>query len=330
MTELRVEIVEVDDGRWPQLAVDHDPHESVAFLRTVSAGFGARPVLLSIHTSKWRLSYVLVLTPLGNGRSLARTGDYGGPWLDGVDRDGAEASRRAIDAALRHLGVVSEVAILSPWLHERELVASVWGASPDKRICTASLVDPSAIARSLSKGRRSDIARGRRDLAVTVGPFSPAAAESFAADYDVAMAAAGAQERWRLAARHFTDLAGAADVEVLEVAATAPDGRARALFLIDGRRASYLYAVRVGDAPGGASLALWEGMEALSARGVESLTLGGGVTSAVDDPLFRFKRSMATDEHDLYLGARVLDLAAHEAAVAKGMARPLPHGWIAP
>jgi len=107
-------------------------------------------------------------------------------------------------------------------------------------------------------------------------------------------------------------------------------GGAAALFLLGEDRAAYLYAARWGRSRGSASAVVWRAQEELSARSFSELLLGGGLTTADDDPLLRFKASLADIAAPLLLAGRAFDSAAHARAVEVGRARPLPNGSAAP
>jgi len=328
MTDRLLRVIEIDDDAWDQECIDADPHESRAYLRGVALTRGLRPVLVVAEGGEWKASYVLLLSPLSTGRWLARTPEYGGPWFDTSNVPvAAREMRPQLDATLRSLDVVSEVFALGPWLHGRDEIAHGWDARPEKRIFTTSLRDLAQLRRSFRKGRRADIARGARDFEVRVGPLTGEGAEQFAFAYTQAMQRIGAADRWQLGPEYFVALVEAG-ADLTEVQVSRGCAGATAIFLTAEARASYLFATRVGDAPGAASAALWHGMAALADRSVVDLNLGGGVGDGDDDPLLRFKRSMSSGEAILHLGARCFDSVAHAAAVVDGVARPLPDGAV--
>lgn len=58
---------------------------------------------------------------------------------------------------------------------------------------------------------------------------------------------------------------------------------------------------------GASNASMFEMSKALLNSGVEFLLVGGGRTTAEDDPLFRFKKSNAIGVDDYYIGKRVID-----------------------
>jgi dTDP-4-amino-4,6-dideoxygalactose transaminase len=344
-------VLDVDDDRWDdeiggvtgggRIAVD--PTCGRGVLRAAATARGGRPVLLAVESDGWRGAYPLLLNDVGDGVLLARTPEYGGPLVTARDvRSAVPEVRAALDAALRDLGVASEVALLGPWLAHRDAVATAWSARPEKTICISSLEELDARRASLSSNMRRDITQARRALTERWSSLDTSNAARFAHRYAEHMDRLGAAERWRLDDAYFAALADDPDVDAWLGEATdcGDDGDrdgddagdrasgAAVLVVVSGSVASYVYGTRWGRSGPATTLALWRAHEELAARGVRELLLGGGVTTADDDSLLRFKRRFAPREEQLLLGARVFDRDAHERAVARGLARPLPEGAV--
>ncbi len=341
---IKASVVDIDDASWDEFTGDEapDPYCGREYLAAVSEADGSRAIMVAAQGCDWRARYQLLLRPLPGDRWLARTPDYGGPsiQLPPGTATAARATetalmyRQMVDDALAAQGVVSEVFLLSPWLPNRSLVAAAWSAAEGKPLCLVHSGDQPQRWGRLSKGRRSDITRGRRELDVSWGVFDGPAALRFADRYQRAMEAFGAPERWRFDADWFRDLTDhltdRAAGRLRAATAEGAGGGATAVFLVGDTRAAYFLAARWGEAPGAASLALWTGISELEHVGMAGVTLGGGPSDGDDDPVLSFKRSFADDEVPVLIGARVFDAAAHEAAVATGQARPLPPGVVAP
>ena len=179
----------------------------------------------------------------------------------------------------------------------------------------------------LSKGRRSDLARAQREASIGAAPLDAGTAADFAAHYARAMDEKQAPDRWRRSPAFFAALVdGSTFITRAETAA----GGASAVFLVAHRRASYAFSVRWGSAATTSTLALHEGCRALSARGVDTMTLGGGVGDAAADSLLAFKRSWGGTGLRFRIGARAYVPDAHAELVAAGRARPLPAGTVPP
>ncbi len=303
-----------------------DPHGTVTNLTAEAAASGAEAVTVEISARDIAVAYPLLLTEVPGVGVLARTVEYGGPYVRAGDVGPRtwRSVRSALDDALPRVGVVSEVFMLATGLPDRDAVAAGWGAVPGKEI---RVVEPAAVAahRGLRKGRRSDLARARRDLTVAARPLDARGALTFASRYAEAMRAKGATARWQRGPAFFRALA---DGTTLLVEAGDPSAGAAALFLVAGARASYAFSARWGAPGPGASAVLAAGCSALADAGVTEVVLGGGVTDASDDPLLDFKRSWGGAAVPFLIGARVYDADAHARAVAAGRARTLPASTV--
>ena len=332
-------VVEVDDDRWDAevSAVTGDGNVAVdptcgrGMLRATASSRGGRPVLLVVQGDGWRAAYPLLLTDADEGVVLARTPEYGGPIIAAEDPDAVvDTVRSAIDAALRELGVASEVALLGPWLPHRQAVTEAWSARPEKVICVSELADIDARRGALSRNMRRDLAQARRVLTECWSPLDRSNATRFARRYAEHMDRLGAADRWRLDEAYFRALAEDRAVDAWLGEAVGDDGAdgAAVLVVVSGPVASYVYGTRWGRAGAATTLAIWRAHEELAARGVRELLLGGGVTTADDDSLLRFKRRFAPREEQLLIAARAFDRRAHDRAVARSTARPLPTGVV--
>ena len=332
---LTMTLIEIDDRRWNELVGEDefDPYCGHSYLTAVTAMEGVRALLVVAEGNGWSARYPLVLRPLPHDRWLARTPAYGGPVMrlfgSGVAAvAAARECRDAVDEVLANQGVISEVFLLSPWLPERQAVATAWSAREGKPVCLVVAAEQGDRWRRLRKGRRSDITRARRELDLNWGLLDGDGAARFADQYRLAMDRVGAAERWRLNTEWFQTLVEQAPGRVLAAATEGPSGGATALFLTSRTTAAYFLACRWGEATGGPSLALWTGIEELIRGGVQRITLGGGAADSENDPVLAFKRSFADLETPLLIGSRVFDTEAHFGAVAEGLARPLPSGVV--
>lgn len=84
---------------------------------------------------------------------------------------------------------------------------------------------------------------------------------------------------------------------------------AAAMALVYKRGALYHLGASLQDynSLGAGNLCMFEMSRRLMAGGVEFLTVGGGRTTAEDDPLYRFKKSNATGVGAYYIGKRIVD-----------------------
>jgi hypothetical protein len=322
-------VLAADKARWDALVGSRvlDPHCLRQFA-AAQGGESGTPVLVHAAGRDWSTLEVLLITDIGGGHRTARAPLYGGPWFSlpqgGDAIAAATATQREIDAALRGLGVVSEVSVLSPWLPHGETVRKAWRAQATRPVCLASLDDPEAAWATLEPSRRAEVRRAGREGTVGWRPFDQEGAARFAAVYASAMERVGASARWRLGYDYFTRLSAEAGEFLHMATLETPTGGAAALFLHNASRAAYLYAARWGRAPAAASAVLWSARVELGRMGIEEMLLGGGLSDSPDDSLLRFKRAFADRVAPLSVAARVFDRGAHDEAVASGHARPLP------
>ncbi|HEY6396036.1 MAG TPA: hypothetical protein VIX82_01150 [Solirubrobacteraceae bacterium] len=328
MTSTTWRLIDAGTSAWDQAIAgfDLDPYCDPEMMAAGGQARGWRPVLLDLRGRGWRAVHALFLIGLEGGQWLARTPEYGGPWLDSeADVTSVCATVRSVtDRALVDKGVVSQVLVLSPWVPHRDEVAATWGCRPTRTICLAALDQLEVTYTSLNKGRRADIARARRDMRVEWRPFGVADVTETSRRYGDAMDRLAAAPRWRLDHVYFEALAQHLPGKVFLACAHGRDGGAFGLFLVRGRYAAYVLAGRHGAGAGGSSAVLWEAQRQLAASGVLELLLGGGNTDDPDDPLLRFKRSLANRMLALHVGGICYDEAGHARAVAAGVARPLP------
>lgn len=331
-TEPRLRVIEVHDPAWDNAAggLVGDPH----CLRPVLAAArvaGRRPVLVHAEAQGWRGVYPLVWIPTGDGRFLARSPDYGGPWIDAAPAGAGHAAtafRRALDAALPRWGVVSEVCVCSVWLPHRDAVAAAWAARSTRQVvlCAVPAGGPDPATYTLQ--RRRDLRRAAGHPA-RVDDLQPSTAPWFAARYEEWMTEIGAPDRFRPGRAFFDALAGAG-APVLLARCLHATGGAAALFLRHRQRASYAYVARWGEPSGAPSAVLHAALRTLARSEPVEVLLGGGRSDDPDDPLLRFKRSWGGRLVPLSVAARVFDPDAHCRLVAEGQARDLPHWAVQP
>jgi hypothetical protein len=327
---VELSVLEFDDPMWTELTDEYidDPYCSRPYLAATERGLGRRPVLVLAQAREWRAVYPVVLEPVSRQRFLARTPDYGGPWIDAVDVDAAASEfRSALDELLPSLGVISEVILLSPWLPGRDSIATRWQCLPEKLVVLLDLgmgVD----SLHLTKGRRSDLGRARREASTEFHPLDPDAAAEFSRYYAAHMNQVDGAVRWRLGPEFFRALALASHEEATISWARRADGGAASLFLRSGAHAAYAFSTRWGNAGTAATLSMWTAFEELARGGVREVLLGGGLTSRSEDSLLSFKRSWGGQLDQIFIAARAFDRYAHERLVAAGSARPLPIGTI--
>ncbi len=119
-----------------------DPHSTPVALAAEAAERRARAVVAEVEAGGLTVAYPLLLQSGGDHGLLARTSEYGGPFV----RAGAptpialSSVRSRLDDALAAAGVVSEVAMLAPDLPARDEIAGHGARSTARR--SGSLTRP--------------------------------------------------------------------------------------------------------------------------------------------------------------------------------------------
>lgn len=255
----------------------------------------------------------------------------GGPLLACAPEQ-ANALYAAFDARFQEwcaaAGLASE--FICPHLFTGSLAriqaSSVYRTVYTKDIVVIPLVEPSVWA-LCNKGRKYEINLARRS-GVTVTRAEPDAA-LHAALHDVycqTMHRKQAADRWYVADTYFQDcLAHLGAQRVSFFVAHAADGTLCAwnMLLHHGHTAYYHFAgvTQEGLRSGAPSLLLHHASLWAQAAGYRRLYLGGGVTSAPDDAVFRFKHSFSRHTLPFFRAWRVL----HEGVYADLCQRKFAH-----
>ncbi|HEY4095236.1 MAG TPA: hypothetical protein VGM33_07000 [Baekduia sp.] len=197
-------------------------------------------------------------------------------------RDAALTCSRPWRAALAPIGRGAELAVL---LAERLTPAA-------SRPIAVHDLDGGAPADRFSSGARSMVRRAGR-----AGPRLERGAVTgvFGTLYRTAMDVLDADPLYRFGDDYFAALNAAGGVQLL--LHDEHGVAAGAVFLIGAPEASYHLSARRPDPPpppGAANLLIAEGLELCRDAGAAVCYLGGGTSTAADDPLLAFKRAMAT------------------------------------
>ncbi len=92
-----------------------------------------------------------------------------------------------------------------------------------------------------------------------------------------------------------------------------------AMALVHGKGALYHLGASLSDYArlGAGNLSMFGMSKGLMSAGVEFVTVGGGRTTAEDDPLFRFKKSNAMDVSEFHIGKRIVDSEGYNDVVKR-------------
>jgi hypothetical protein len=254
---------------------------------------------------------------------------YGGPLLHGP---GDEAPREAAWSAWRDEAAASGIVAALFRLHP--LVCNHGALPRDARVIDDRMTVYIPLSGGLADAwqnadsrHRNMVNRARRDGSAVV--WNPGGWDEFERLYGEAMARLQAPPALRFGPRYF---AGLRSWDSCELATLSDAGGivAASVFLWGSRHGHYHLSARRGDAPNYAlNFILQAGLERARERGLAGLHLGGGTTSAPDNPLLRFKRSLGGNLLP-YRVARVIADPAAFAELTDAWRREAGHdpGWL--
>jgi hypothetical protein len=300
-----------------QADVYHDPDYAAA---TAEA-----PELLVVEGANGRLALPLALHPLpawcGSGYDAETPYGYAAPLVHGA----APALWRAAGEALAARGIVSAFLRLHPFV-DTALPADAWRAPPHPTawIPLADGLD-AAFAGARCATHRSQVHRaGRAGLVATVQPAPTAEdLEGFRVLYDATMARLHAAAQYRFGPASYRRLA-ALGPRLALVAVRDADGAlaAAALGLSGPRWAHYHLSARAERAHNAAGDLLLHALAGWAAeRGCAGVHLGGGTSTAPDDPLLAFKRHAGRQDAAAGFAGLIADPLRHRALLAAWQAQ---------
>lgn len=242
-------------------------------------------------------------TPNGYGGPLATTDDAS--FLDEAWAGWARSAGKE--------GAVAAFFRLHPTLENERFLPRSARVLLDRRTALVDLDGGVAAQWSRMQPRRRTTVRKARRGGVTVRWNEPLDWSAYAELYDRAMAGKNADRRLRFDGAYFDALRGVRGTEL----ACVDLGRgvvAGDVFLFGPRVAHYHLGARSDDAPPYVASALMQAsIERAAELGLASVHLGGGVTTAVDDALLRFKQSFGARLVDYRVALVVADADRYEA-----------------
>jgi len=315
-------------GRLP--AHLRDLHYAPQYGRIYRDVYGHEPLLALYEHGAQLVVHAFVRRSLGALPFLAETGnredytDIATPYGFGgalVAQPAAADARNALVAFDRHFRswcadqrIASEFVCLHPLLGNHELIARSGIATPnaEKAVVVIDLrVDEAALWSAVSRGARSSILHARRsDVSIAEVALDEPALARFHELYLDTMRRRNAHPRWHFPDSYFSACAKHLGTQGSALLVAFCEGEwASAYFLInDTRTAYYHFGASAGRwldrRPN--NLLMYESILWAKRRGMERYHLGGGVTSAENDSLLRFKSSFGGSKTALYTYGRVL------------------------
>jgi hypothetical protein len=329
---LTVEALGADDRRWDEL-VDASPAADVYFRPGYCRAYETAGHGRAVAVVTARALFPLLLRPLPfgeEGYDAATPYGYGGmlPLGRSLGSDPASEVRQLRDWCVTN-GVVSCLLRLHPLLGGPEQLSGTDDVGIREHGPTTA-VDPRRIdaatgrLEGMSKGRKADLTRARRELALS-WEAGDDALECFRTVYDGTMERLGAGGFYLFPQEYYRALREGLG-ERLGVALALQDGEpvGGALFLADRRFAHYHLSgtTDAGRELKAGTLLVHAGAEWARTRGCELLHLGGGTSGA--DSLFAFKKSFGGDTFTYAFATLVADQERYDALVARRSEEPEP------
>lgn len=255
---------------------------------------------------------------------IANPYGYGGPLCTSANRDTAKRLYRAFAANLadwcEREGIASEFTSLHPLFiaHQLPMVETVLSPRFEKDVVVISLAgDETAVRSQLSRGQKSNIAKARR-AGVTVAKVDadPANLATFSDIYFATMQRRDAADRWFFPENYFANCVGHLGERRASLFFAHVGGQVESAYLMihDFGTAYYHFGGTRDRNPQARAnnLLMHETANWARAAGFSHYHLGGGVTRAPDDSLFRFKAGFSDGRAPLHVYFCVRDAGVYD------------------
>jgi len=290
----------------------------------------SRPLLWCYEDGKNRFAYPFLLTPVMLNQTdtgyydISSIYGYAGPLATSQDEDFLKAAWEAFDDWAAEHKVIAEFTRFSLYGDNTSF------AHPQARIeanrpqaVTDMPDDTDTLLASLNKKTRNMIRKAEK-AGLEARILNPADhINAFRALYDETMDRNDAPDFFSYDDRYYDLLLSLPQGELV-LAGVYAEGRmvAAAMAVAHGQGALYHLGASVQEynSLGAGNLALFEMQKALLKQGVKFVTVGGGRTTAPDDPLFRFKKNNALSVLSFHIGKRIVDEAGYQDVVQRWQA----------
>lgn len=254
---------------------------------------------------------------------------YGGPLASTEDREFLDHAHRAFAGWCIEAKVVAEFVRLHPLLRTERWVDPQMELVYDRETVSLDLkgFDRLALAELPFDKMTRYMLRRAEGLEVS---FEACPSEEtfgqFVRLYEETMRRLGADDYYYFSEDYFSGLRRLVCARGCMLAAR-DEGEcaAAALFLKGETRLHYHLSASHPERrpPGATNRLIYEAARLGSREGLDALHLGGGITTAEDDSLLKFKRRMGTSAHAFYIGRRIHSPAVY-AALKEAWARAYP------
>jgi hypothetical protein len=240
---------------------------------------------------------------------------YGGPVANGGDIEFIKRANLEFMRWCRASGVIAEFVRLNPLQkNQREYITGI-DLMFDRRTVSLDLSGETDLRQRLKKNARSMISRSMRDGVEITPADLDKEFKQFVDIYQKTMNRVSAETFYFFDEGYFDRLRELIRASgMLVLAKLAGEIAAAAVFVKGEHWLHYHLSATNPDHfhPGATNALILYAAEIGRADGLECLHLGGGKTKDADDSLFRFKRRMATTEHDFWIGKRIHHVDAYD------------------
>lgn len=220
-------------------------------------------------------------------------------------------------------GFASEFTLLHPLLMNHRILENRTDIiiNEEKRLVAIPLSGGAeSIWSGLSRGQKSSVNRAKRaKVQVSVEPINPGSLEIFSRLYLQTMQRHGAAQKWYFPDNYFTNCVSNLGCDRVSLMfARVGDRVVAAHMVLHGFNAAYYHFGGSDEAYHeyhAGSLLIFESAIWAARQGYQHYFLGGGVTAAPDDKLYRFKAGFSRESRSLFSYGRILNTEVYEELV---------------
>lgn len=280
---------------------------------------GSTPVLWCHEQDHYSFCYPFLLTPVGLGtdyKDISSIYGYSGPLCNTRDLDFLKAAWFAFDSWANEMKIIAEFTRFSLYADNRNFAHPNTAVELNRLSAVSHLPDTEEkLLDALGKKTRNMI-RKAQNSGFEARDLDPAkGVPQFRKLYEETMSRNEAPEFFLYDDEYYNRLLSLPPGE-LRLFGVFHEGGMVAASMAIVYKESALYHLGASrsefSAQGAGNLAMFAMSKGLMESGVKFLTVGGGRTTAEDDPLFRFKKSNATAVENYYIGKRITDLTRYE------------------
>jgi hypothetical protein len=243
---------------------------------------------------------------------------YSGPVANTNDNLFLESANKAFDEWCLRENIVAEFIRLHPLLNNLRWVSSRAESIADRKTVSLDLTGEESDAYSISKNGFEMVKKARRSGLELDSAGDPASFADFFRLYEKTMRRLEADQFYFFSNEHFTALMNIVKSNGWLITCCFEGKMVSAAIFLRGTTWMH-YHLSASDPdnrmPGSMNAIIFEAARIGKSSDLTKLHLGGGTTAEDSDSLFKFKRKMATDEHQFSVSKRVHNPDVYEEIV---------------